>query len=158
TVWPAEPHTLAKHRILRQYLNAWLPILSAQLKKIRRHGRLLYVDGFAGPGVYEGNEEGSPVIAYKAVLESKIHVGVPIELLFVEEREDRCERLKVELKKAASQLPPNEKVTIDGPHSGRCAEELEKVLRRHAQTKKPLGPALFFLDQFGYSDIPIELI
>ena len=27
TVWPIEPHTAAKHQILRKYLDAWLPIL-----------------------------------------------------------------------------------------------------------------------------------
>jgi len=27
-VWPLEPHTRAKHEILRRYLQAWTPILS----------------------------------------------------------------------------------------------------------------------------------
>ena len=44
TVWSIEEHTKAKHRILRGYLDAWLPIMSAH------NGRLAYIDGFAGPG------------------------------------------------------------------------------------------------------------
>ena len=44
TLWEAEPHTLAKHAVLRGYLEAWFPILGSW------SGRLLYVDGFAGPG------------------------------------------------------------------------------------------------------------
>jgi len=32
--------------ILRRYLQAWLPILS------RRNERVLYLAGFAGPGIY----------------------------------------------------------------------------------------------------------
>ena len=42
--WPANEHTLAKHRILRAYLEAWIPIMS------KGNRRLLLVDGFAGPG------------------------------------------------------------------------------------------------------------
>jgi len=45
-VWPIEPHTEAKHEILRYYLGAWFPILASA------HRRLLYVDGFAGPREY----------------------------------------------------------------------------------------------------------
>ena len=60
TVWPLDPHTAAKHAILRRYLDAWIPIMS------RYHGRVLYIDGFAGPGIYEHGEPGSPLIALDA--------------------------------------------------------------------------------------------
>lgn len=61
TTWDIEPHTEAKHEILRYYLGAWFPILG------RRQHRLLYVDGFAGPGEYKGGKDGSPIIALKVV-------------------------------------------------------------------------------------------
>ncbi|GAI63170.1 unnamed protein product, partial [marine sediment metagenome] len=38
--WPLEPHTKAKHEILKRYLYAWFPILASS------HRRILYVDGF----------------------------------------------------------------------------------------------------------------
>jgi hypothetical protein len=56
TVWEMEPHTQAKHDILSGYLSAWLPIMS------KYNERLVYVDGFAGPGVYTNGEPGSPII------------------------------------------------------------------------------------------------
>jgi three-Cys-motif partner protein len=62
TVWPAEPHTLVKHKILRRYVQAWFPILTQQAQNLRRqYGNLdsreiLFIDGFAGPGEYEGGE------------------------------------------------------------------------------------------------------
>jgi hypothetical protein len=62
TLWKLEPHTAAKHRILRSYLNAWLPILS------KYNSRLVLIDGFAGPGEYEGGEPGSPLIMLDAFL------------------------------------------------------------------------------------------
>jgi hypothetical protein len=39
----AEPHTIAKHVILRKYLAGWMPTLSSWNK------RLIFIDGFAGP-------------------------------------------------------------------------------------------------------------
>ena len=54
-LWPLDDHTRAKHRVLRAYLDQWLPIMGQQALKVHRAGaanppRLLLVDGFAGPG------------------------------------------------------------------------------------------------------------
>jgi hypothetical protein len=34
TIYEADPHTKAKHAILREYLKRWLPILSRQAKRV----------------------------------------------------------------------------------------------------------------------------
>src|SRR6266446_7528365 len=70
TVWELEPHTRAKHEILRRYLQAWMPILAQGGFK-----NILYIDGFAGPGRYAGGEDGSPIIAVS--LTSPIRPAVP---------------------------------------------------------------------------------
>lgn len=57
TLWNIEPHTAAKHTILRNYLGAWFGILG------QRFSHILYIDGFCGPGRYQGEEVGSPIIA-----------------------------------------------------------------------------------------------
>lgn len=64
--WSIPPHTQAKHEILRYYLGAWFPILATT-----RH-RLLYIDGFTGPGEYKGQEDGSPIIALKVAKDHKL--------------------------------------------------------------------------------------
>jgi hypothetical protein len=46
--WTLDEHTLGKHLVLRAYLDAWLPIMS------RRNGRILFIDGFAGPEYAKG--------------------------------------------------------------------------------------------------------
>ena len=61
-LWPIGPHTKAKHEILKKYLQRWFPILNKYYK------RVVYIDGFCGPGRYEGGELGSPLIALKAAL------------------------------------------------------------------------------------------
>ena len=62
-IWKLDPHTLGKHLVLRAYLDAWLPILG------RWRRRILFIDGFAGPGEYVDGEEGSPIIALNALCE-----------------------------------------------------------------------------------------
>src|SRR6266480_4373366 len=63
TLWPLGEHTPGKHLVLRNYLNAWLPILGMT------HDRIVFIDGFAGPGEYAGGEPGSPIIALRALKE-----------------------------------------------------------------------------------------
>ena len=53
TIWPIEPHTLAKHEILRRYLETWYPILC------RYNTHVVYIDGFCGSGRYKGGEPAS---------------------------------------------------------------------------------------------------
>src|SRR4051812_14615792 len=95
-VWPAEPHTRAKHAILGLYLQAWLPILSSASAQYK-NTELRYVDGFAGPGIYKGGEPGSPVVAIKTALNHEKGFAVPIRFTFIEEDPARCAQLKVEL-------------------------------------------------------------
>ena len=85
TVWKIEEHTKAKHEILKRYLGAWFPILSTY------SDRIIYLDGFAGPGVYEGGEDGSPVIALQTAVN---HVLAPrfkeITFFFIEKDNICC--------------------------------------------------------------------
>lgn len=58
TFWTRDAHTEGKHLVLEHYLNAWFPIMGTT------NARVLFVDGFAGPGEYAGGEQGSPVIVH----------------------------------------------------------------------------------------------
>lgn len=57
-----QPHTGAKHRLLRRYLNAWLPILASSYRQVA------LVDGFASAGRYSTGQPGSPLIMVEAYL------------------------------------------------------------------------------------------
>ena len=61
-LWPMQPHTEAKHTILKRYLEAWFPI------QTRFNDKVMIIDGFAGPGEYESGELGSPLIAINIAL------------------------------------------------------------------------------------------
>ena len=101
TTWAAETHTLAKHAVLKGYLDAWLPILSNQARKVESNRDILYIDAFAGPGEYTGGEAGSPVLALTAAHNHTLAFPHPINFLFIEKREDRFQHLQTLL----TQLP-----------------------------------------------------
>lgn len=142
-----EPHTEAKHAILRKYLDAWLPIIT------RWNGRVLYIDGFAGPGEYIGGKDGSPIIAIKAVLEHKTKITSEIKMFFIEADKKRCEFL--EQKIAYLEIPPK----IDTEcFCDRFDEVLTKILDYIDEQKTRLAPAFVFIDPFGFAGIPFALI
>lgn len=152
TIWPIEPHTEAKHEILRYYLGAWFPILATT-----QH-RLLYVDGFAGPGEYEGGEDGSPIIALKVardhLLRDKLHrSGMELVFFFVEKDEARYQNLEQKLAKL--QLPSNFKI---GMECDTFEHAFSGVLTKIEEQSKRLAPAFVFIDPFGLTGFPLSLI
>src|SRR5579862_6161073 len=103
-LWNLEPHTAAKHRVLRAYIDAWIPVMAQQALLARQFSterpRLLFVDGFAGPGRYTRGEPGSPLIMLDALLSHSAlgrFDGVDFVFLFIEHDERRVEHLKREV-------------------------------------------------------------
>jgi hypothetical protein len=88
TTWNLDPHTARKHEILRRYFEAWLPIMA------RWNGRVVYIDGFAGPGEYSSGEDGSPVVVLKVARDHTYPTKAELICLFVEDDVDRCRHLK----------------------------------------------------------------
>lgn len=155
TYWSIEPHTQIKHLILRRYLDAWLPIMA------RHNGRIVIVDGFAGPGRYSGGEEGSPIIALKALLDHP-RFQRPLrqrEVVFgfIEREEDRAEALREELRRFVENCPTPEWVKYD-VLQGDFAPLMTHVLDKLDREGKRLAPTFTFIDPFGFAGVPIEVI
>jgi three-Cys-motif partner protein len=147
TIWPIEPHTQAKHQILRKYLQAWLPIMSSW------NGRVLYIDGFAGPGVYAGGEPGSPMIALDAAINHKARISAEVMFIFIEADRDRAQHLQGLL--AHKQLPPNFKYHV---YQSRFDGVITEVLDYMDEQRRRLAPAFVLVDPFGYSHTPFDVI
>lgn len=160
TVYAACPHTRAKHRILGAYLERWLPILDRNAQKIgRSQQRLLYVDGFAGAGEYEGGIPGSPQVAIDVVENHSHKFACPIEVRFIEKRSDRADHLRQVIKDKKSKLVGGMSgLQIVEPVTGECEPEILRLIEECASKRQVLGPAFFFLDQFGYSSFSMDLI
>ena len=90
-LWEMEPHTAAKHTILRRYLQGWIPIMSRLVAQwaVDGRGRLVILDGFCGPGRYVGGEDGSPIIMLKAFLEHSQRDDIRAELVYAFIDEDK---------------------------------------------------------------------
>jgi three-Cys-motif partner protein len=158
-VWSAEPHTLAKHRILQEYLAAWMAILSHQSGKLGATTRpLKYIDAFAGPGIYQNGEEGSPILALKVALNHARKFPVPVDFVFIEDDEARYRTLEQQLLRYRESSANSANVHSVKPVNRDCRIVLNEMLDAAKANQAGFGPALVFLDQFGYSGVPMNLI
>lgn len=146
TIWPLEPHTAAKHQLLRRYLQAWSPIV------LGTFGTATYLEGFAGPGVYLGGEPGSPVIAYQQIAAAlRTGKGQSAKMALIEESPARLAVLKEQI---ATKCHEDARLRVEYGQ-GRCAEKMLELLEQiHAFGK----PIFAFLDSWGGPDIPFELL
>jgi three-Cys-motif partner protein len=155
TLWPIGPHTQAKHLILARYLKAWLPIMASF------NGRIVYIDAFAGPGRYSKGEEGSPLIALKALLGNPMFDSARrrcnVVFFFIEEDQQRANALEEELSQLKSQTNFPAWVEYKVIH-GQFAPEMTGLLDQLERERKILAPTFAFIDPFGYSGVPLEVI
>lgn len=149
TVWDLEPHTAKKHEILRRYFEAWLPIMASWNK------RILYIDGFAGPGKYSNGDDGSPIIVLKAARDHTQQLRSELVCIFVERDPDRFASLKLLLDELAPSLPISIKYLVV---NDTFDEHLTNIFNYIDAQAKALAPALVFIDPFGLSHTPFRTV
>jgi len=157
TVWKAEPHTIAKVEILREYLIRWFQIMG-----MAKPGRdILYIDGFAGPGHYTNYDQGSPVAALRAAAiaynsrvvgkDSGKRVAGDIYCAFIEQDNKRFNELKTHLepfrKVAGIHLHTVEASFVDGLSQLRT--QLPDLYS---------NPLFVFIDPFGATGSPFSVV
>ena len=153
--WKIEEHTRAKHEILRIYLGAWFPILTIR----GNNRRVIFLDGFAGPGVYSNGELGSPLIALDTLInhtQFEQMSQTEFLFLFVEKDTERFKSLQHEIQKfwslRNSKIPENIKVYS---YNDEFAGIAQNIIHH---TRGVLAPTFAFLDPFGWSGVPITTI
>lgn len=147
-VWELDPHTKAKHQILRTYLGAWFGILA------QRMPRIVYFDGFAGPGKYSRGEDGSPIIALDiAINQAQKTPNTEFILFFVEQEQARLNNLIAEIQQKA--IPNTVSVYPIQSNFERAAQALFDSLKSRGAN---LAPTFAFIDPFGFSGIPFRLV
>ena len=150
-IWDMNPHTEGKHKVLKEYMNVWLPIMT------KGNRRVLFIDAFAGPGEYSNGEEGSPIIALKALIEHshKSRMANQIYYLFIEKDADRCSHLSNALKRLKSDIPQNCTYRVI---NATFDDTLTDVLNRIEAQNRSLAPSFVMIDPFGVSDTPMDTI
>ena len=158
TIWQAEQHTRAKHRILIEYLKRWMPILSQQSRNVGTPRPIKYIDCFAGPGIYTDGTKGSPLLALDAALGHAREFPVPVQFIFIENDRERWQVLADQLSQYNEVTAQSQKVHLTAPIRDDCRITLARMLEESDRRHEKFGPALIFLDQFGYSAVPMLLI
>lgn len=152
--WQMDGHTGAKHVILKRYLEAWMPILTrGQAKEV------LLIDGFAGPGEYDGGQVGSPLIMIETFLGHKDARTLQgrIKFLFIEDHSKRHEHLQelVERRKQEMAFPTNMRYEF---YRGKFHEAMKSLLADLKSGVQNYDAMFVFIDPFGYSHIPMSII
>lgn len=164
TLWDLAPHTAAKHTLLRNYLQAWMRIMTLGYNKDQR---AVYIDGFSGPGEYSKGEDGSPIIALKEAIAYCKSTGHKPQLrfIFIEEDEDRY----VNLVKNIAELFGEEDISLFDDRyipkefdylviytlNGSFEEYMKDILD---QLNGNLAPTFAFIDPFGFKAMPFYII
>ena len=119
--------------------------------------RIIFLDGFAGPGIYEDGEPGSPIVALRTLLNHSAfpqHDQCEFIFHFIEEDQQRLDRLRIELRQFDS-LPSNVRAAT---HLGEFQDVVEEVSNSLSESNRRLAPTLAFVDPFGVSGVPMKLI
>ena len=149
-LWTKDQQTQGKHLILRNYLNGWFPILGSS------NGRLLFIDGFAGPGEYDNGEPGSPLIALDCVRRQKAAgrlKNVEVICLFIESDNVSAGHLEKTLA-AQSPIPETRCHVLPGSFDDHMTQVLDYIDQQRAK----LAPAFVVIDPFGVKGSPMQLI
>ena len=146
------PHTEAKHDILKYHLGAWFPILA------RSSYRTQYIDGFSGPGEYEGGQPGSPILALNTIVGHRYFpefakAGKRMDFLFVERDESFYRSLHNRIRER--QWPGAFNIEI---RHGEFEPIISDFLNQVDQSRRPIPPTLLFVDPFGSSGFSMNLL
>ncbi|KAB1108935.1 three-Cys-motif partner protein TcmP [Micromonospora aurantiaca] len=153
--WDCPPHTKAKHDMLGRYLDGWFPILSSW------NGRVVFLDGFAGRGRYNDGAEGSPLVALRHLLDHRYFPQMrhrEFVFYFVEANRDNAESLLKEVeafKTERAPWPAKVRVHVVNEKFDVTANSILDTLR---EQKRNLAPTFAFVDPFGYSGLPMDLL
>jgi three-Cys-motif partner protein len=156
-------HSIAKHKILKAYLEKYVKILTVNLAQ--EHLKLTLVDGFAGGGVYlhpdtKERVTGSPLIMLNAMSAAEAAANesrkkqfvLDVEYFFVEKLPPTIEFLRNELHESKEARDQQERISI---LPGCFSDYLDVILRRVEQRGRSRR-VIFVLDQYGFSDVRIS--
>ncbi len=142
-------HHAAKHGLLRNYANAWLPKLGYSYPKVA------IVDGFASAGRYRDRRIGSPLLLLHAYLGRTDHARFqsPPHFIFIESVRKFARHLQAEV----DALPGLRGADIDVIY-GKYEDAFPRVVEYLATQYRQPVPTFTFVDPRGYEDNPFDLL
>jgi three-Cys-motif partner protein len=112
------------------------------------------VDAFSGPGIYKQGDPGSPIVIARSYLE---HRHLPrfghLRILCCEKRQDRVDRLNLEIQK----LPPSPGLSFDVRPPGDFESIADDLVER-SHLDGPGTPVLWIIDPFDIKSVGMDTI
>lgn len=157
-------HSLAKHRILRRYIERYIEILTSIMQQEQLN--ITFVDGYCGGGRYHSGQDvvsGSPLIFLEAVAakEAQLKASRPkgfrinAEFIFIDHNPLHTEFLRSEI-----QVSPFKEELDRSVHiwTGDFNEKVDDTIRIVRARSPKAGRAIFLLDQYGWSRVAFRTI
>lgn len=148
--WEYKEHTEVKHKILEKYLSTWITILG------KWNERICYFDCFAGRGEYDDGTFGSPVRAIKIAHRKAKDYG-EMTLTFIEKDTENYNNLKHVLEVTRQKNENPDKITFYMINSD-FSTAATQIFHYIDSKSEIIAPSLFFVDPFGYSGVPLDII
>lgn len=154
-VWKADAHTIAKIKLLSEYLYRWFVILGRSC----RNKDLLFVDGFCGPGEYTNHSVGSPIAALREAQRAIVDTGYAwtagqIHCAFIDEDPERIAHLESRVARERFSR------SLVHPTFHPCPFE-QGVGQVRTQRPDPFekdSPLFVFIDPFGAKGAPFRAV
>jgi three-Cys-motif partner protein len=157
-------HSLAKHRILRAYLERYIEIVTAT--SFQEELSITFVDGYAGGGKYRYGADtvlGSPLVLLQTVaaMEARLNAERPkgfrinAEFIFVDQNPLHTEFLRSEIENSPYKERLGRGIEIWTADFNERVDDL--ILKAKARSPRA-GRAIFLLDQFGWSQVAFRSI
>lgn len=161
-------HSIAKHRILRRYVERYIEVLTSNKRMDRL--RLELVDGFAGGGSYYLEDtgephEGSPLILIRGVQAAEVLLNAnrekPIKLdahfTFIEQDPATLNLLRTSVTSAfGANFVSSDVDFVEGTFERNLNEVINQI--KHRAQRSRIFRTIFVLDQYGYTDVSVKAI
>lgn len=158
-----DPHSAAKHDLVRTYLSRYIDILTSDPRQDLLN--ITLVDGFAGGGeyIYRGQPvPGSPMILLQEIDVARANIAhrkkkefrLNAEFFFVEQRRGNFEFLQDTLRRSPYAGLVGESVH---PRRGSLANEIDGIIQ-HIRARGTAHRSIFLFDQYGYNQVTLGCI
>lgn len=158
-----DPHSAAKHDLVRTYLSRYIDILTSDPRQDLLN--ITLVDGFAGGGeyLYRGQlVPGSPMILLQEIDVARANIAhrkkkqfrLNAEFFFVEQRRSNFAFLQDTLGRSPYAALVGESVHL---RRGRLANEIDGIIQ-HIRARGTAHRSIFLFDQYGYNQVTLGCI
>ncbi len=159
-----ERHSIAKHEVLQSYLEKYVEVLTGDPR--REQLKINLIDGFAGGGEYENAitgdiHRGSPYVMLGAMQVAKVKAQsirrkpfcLDARYIFVERKQRTCDYLNWSLSRSEFRDQKGSVTVVKGTFENKLPDIFTEIENRGKARR-----SIFVLDQYGYKDVPMNLL